>query len=203
MRVFYIKWGDKMEIRTVTINDAQELLYIYAYYVLNTAITFEYDVPTLQEFRKRITTILNKYPYIVAVINKKIVGYAYANTFKNRAAYDWSVEMTIYLDINYQKQGIGKKLYKTMEELLKLQGITNLNACVTYPDQEDKYVNKNSVQFHEHLGYKLVGQFHQCGYKFDHWYSMVWMEKMIGEHVTNQPLVKSFREIEKKYFDVQ
>ncbi|MCD7808933.1 MAG: N-acetyltransferase family protein [Erysipelotrichaceae bacterium] len=192
-----------MKIRTVTINDAQELLDIYAYYVLNTAITFEYDVPTLQEFQYRITTILNKYPYIVAVINNKIVGYAYANTFKARAAYDWSVEMTIYIDIHYQKQGIGKKLYNTMEDLLKLQGITNLNACITYPNQDDEYVDKNSVQFHEHLGYKLVGQFHQCGYKFNRWYSMVWMEKMIGEHVTNQPLVKPFWEIEKEYFDVK
>ncbi|MCD7893377.1 MAG: N-acetyltransferase family protein [Erysipelotrichaceae bacterium] len=189
-----------MEIRTATINDAQELLNIYAYYVLNTAITFEYDVPTLDEFQNRITTILDKYPYIVATINNKIIGYAYANTFKARAAYDWSVEMTIYIDIHYQKQGIGKKLYMTMEELLKLQGITNINACITYPDKEDEYVDKNSVQFHEHLGYKLVGQFHQCGYKFNHWYSMVWMEKMIGEHVTNQPSVKPFRDIEKIYF---
>ncbi|MCD7950305.1 MAG: N-acetyltransferase family protein [Erysipelotrichaceae bacterium] len=190
-----------MNIRTATIQDANALLDIYAYYVLNTAITFEYDVPTLADFQNRITSILNKYPYIVTTINNKIVGYAYANTFKNRAAYDWSVEMTIYIDINYQKQGIGKKLYETMEDLLKLQGITNINACITYPDKEDEYANKNSVSFHEHMGYQLVGQFHQCGYKFNRWYSMVWMEKMIGEHVINQPEVKPFREIEKIYFN--
>ncbi|MCD7839196.1 MAG: N-acetyltransferase family protein [Erysipelotrichaceae bacterium] len=189
-----------MKIRTATIDDAQELLDIYAYYVLYTAITFEYEVPSLDEFKDRIASILHQYPYIVATIDNKIVGYAYANTFKNRAAYDWTVEMTIYIDSDYHKKGIGKKLYHVMEELLKLQGITNLNACITYPDYEDEYVDKNSVQFHKHLGYSLVGQFHQCGYKFNRWYSMVWMEKMIGEHVTNQPPVKPFREIEKIYF---
>lgn len=189
-----------MKIRTASIDDAKELLDIYTYYVLYTAITFEYDVPSLDEFKNRIKTILNKYPYIVAIIDNKIVGYAYASTFKNRAAYDWAVEMTIYIDPNYHKRGIGKKLYHTMEDLLKLQGITNLNACITYPDVKDEYVNKNSVQFHERLGYHLVGQFHQCGYKFSRWYSMVWMEKMIGEHITHQSPVKPFLEIEKIYF---
>ncbi len=189
-----------MEIRIATIQDAKELLDIYAYYVLNTAITFEYEVPSLEEFQNRITNVLQKYPYIVAIIDHEIVGYAYANTFKARAAYDWAVEMTIYIDPDYHKKGIGKKLYTTMEELLKLQGITNLNACITFPDCDDEYVDKNSVQFHEHMGYSLVGQFHQCGYKFSRWYSMVWMEKMIGEHVTNQTPVKPFREIEKIYF---
>ena len=85
-------------IRTVRLDDAEELLRIYSYYVENTAITFEYDVPTVDEFRKRIETITEKYPYFVYEENGKIIGYAYANTFKDRAAYDWAVEMTIYMD---------------------------------------------------------------------------------------------------------
>ncbi len=189
-----------MKIRTASIEDAQALLDIYAYYVEKTAITFEYVVPGLEEFQGRINNILEKYPYIVAVNDERIVGYAYANTFKARAAYDWAVEMTIYVEHDYVNQGIGKQLYITMETLLKLQGITNLNACISYPDIEDEYLDKNSVSFHQHMGYTLVGQFHQCGYKFNRWYSMVWMEKMIGEHVSNQPDIKPFREIESLYF---
>ena len=82
-----------------------------------------------------------------------------------------------------------------MEKLLKEQGILNLNACIAYPRSEDEYLTKNSVEFHTHLGYRLVGEFYQCGYKFNRWYNMVWMEKQIGEHVSNQPAVKSFEDI--------
>ena len=89
-------------IRTVRLDDVEELLRIYSYYVENTAITFEYDVPTVDEFRKRIETITEKYPYFVYEENGKIIGYAYANTFKDRAAYDWAVEMTIYMDKRFK-----------------------------------------------------------------------------------------------------
>ena len=91
--------------------------------------------------------------------------------------------------------GIGRKLYDCLEKLLKEQGILNLNACIAYPRSEDEYLTKNSVEFHTHLGYRLVGEFYQCGYKFNRWYNMVWMEKQIGEHVSNQPAVKSFEDI--------
>ncbi|HET6786060.1 MAG TPA: GNAT family N-acetyltransferase, partial [Erysipelotrichaceae bacterium] len=79
-----------MQIRPVNLNDAKELVEIYAYYVLNTSITFEYDVPSIEEFRERIQKITKKYPYLVATINSEIVGYAYATAYKERAAYDWS-----------------------------------------------------------------------------------------------------------------
>ncbi len=78
------------------------------------------------------------------------------------------------------------------------KGILNLNACIAYPRNEDEYLTKNSVEFHSHLGYRLVGEFYQCGYKFNRWYNMVWMEKQIGEHISNQPAVKNFNFIRKK-----
>ena len=169
-------------IRTVRLDDAEELLRIYSYYVENTAITFEYNVPTVDEFRKRIETITEKYPYFVYEENGKIIGYAYANTFKDRAAYDWAVEMTIYMDKDSRHKGSGKKLYETLEKALIKQNITNLYACIGYPEVEDEYLTKNSVGYHEHLGYRFVGEFKKCGYKFNRWYNMIWMEKMIGEH---------------------
>ena len=90
-----------------------------------------------------------------------------------RAAYDWSAELTIYLAPKKRKQGIGKKLYKALEEALAESGIQNLYACIGYPEVPDEYLTKNSAEFHEHLGYTKAGQFHKCGYKFGRWYDMI------------------------------
>ena len=186
---------ENVVIRVAAVEDAEKLLQIYAPYVINTAITFEYEVPTIQEFRKRICHILKRYPYLVAEKNGELLGFAYASAFHERAAYDWAVETSIYICMNRRKMGIGRKLHDCLEKLLKEQGILNLNACIAYPRSEDEYLTKNSVEFHSHLGYRLVGEFYQCGYKFNRWYNMVWMEKQIGEHVSNQPAVKSFEDI--------
>ena len=173
---------DKIIIRSATVEDAEAILNIYAYYVEKTAITFEYDVPTLEEMKRRIGKTLEKYPYLVILRDDKIQGYAYAGPFKERAAYDWSVETTIYLAHDAVKRGLGKKLYFALEEALKEMGILNLYACIGYPIEEDQYLTKNSAEFHEHLGYTTVGRFHKCGYKFNRWYDMIWMEKIIGSH---------------------
>lgn len=170
-------------IRDANLKDTKELLEIYKPYVLNTVITFEYDVPALEEFADRIRKITERYPYLVAEFDGKIVGYAYASTFKDRAAYDWCVETSIYLADDSRGIGIGRKLYDALETRLKEQGILNANACITYADFEDEYHTNDSMHFHEKMGYKLVGRFHQCGYKFGRWYDMIWMEKMLGEHV--------------------
>ena len=82
-----------------------------------------------------------------------------------------------------------------LENALSLQNVINLNACIGYPDVEDEYLTKNSASFHEHLGYRMVGEFHKCGYKFGRWYNMVWMEKFITEHPKNPASILSFDEI--------
>lgn len=102
--------------------------------------------------------------------------------FKDRAAYDWSAETTIYLKYDAVKCGLGRMLYEALEEEMKTRGFLNLYACIGYPIEEDEYLTKNSAQFHAHLGYQTVGEFHKCGYKFGRWYNMIWMEKLIGEH---------------------
>ncbi|MDO5291331.1 MAG: GNAT family N-acetyltransferase [bacterium] len=190
-------------IRVARIEDAKTLLEIYAPYVLHTAISFEYEVPSLEEFEERMRNVLCKYPYLVAERDGEIVGYAYAGPLKTRAAYDWAVETTIYVRKDVKKSGLGKELYHALENALALQNILNLNACIGYPEVEDEYLTKNSVQFHEHLGYRFVGEFYQCGYKFKRWYNMVWMEKQLGEHKEVPLPVKRFDEIrgelEKQY----
>ena len=174
--------NDKIIIRQAACEDAEEILDIYRYYVLHTAISFEWEVPSLEEFRGRIQKTLKKYPYFVAVQNGKILGYTYAGPFVARAAYNWSAELTIYLAPEVKGQGIGRMLYETMEQALKNMGILNMYACIGDPIVEDEYLTRNSEEFHAHMGFKKVGVFTKCGYKFGRWYNMIWMEKMIGTH---------------------
>lgn len=169
-------------IRNAVIEDASRILEIYNYYVKNTAISFDYETPALDEWIARMVRTMSRYPYLVVEENGVIQGYAYAGPFVGRAAYDWSCEMTIYLDHNVQKCGMGRKLYETMEQELGKMGILNLYACIGYPDKDDEYLTTNSADFHAHLGYTRVGLFHKCGYKFGRWYHMIWMEKIIGKH---------------------
>ncbi len=187
----------KIMIRFATVQDAPQLLAIYAPYVEKTAISFEYEVPTLEDFTGRIRHTLEKFPYLVAEKDGKILGYAYVSPFGSRSAYDWSVETSIYIGENVRKMGIGRKLHEALEKVLCEQGILNMNACIAYPVQEDEHLTRDSVKFHTKMGYRLVGEFKTCGYKFNHWYDMVWMEHLIGEHKEDQPPVKPIDAVRK------
>ena len=111
----------------------------------------------------------------MAVENDEIIGYAYADVFRSKAAFDWSVEVTIYVRRGCHRKGVGTALYLRLEELLKKQNITNLYACITYPNPE-------SIAFHEKLGYSYIGRFEKCGYKLGQWQDVVWLGKVIGAH---------------------
>lgn len=169
-------------IRSATVADAEAILNIYGYYVENTAISMEYDVPTLEAFQNRITNTLKKYPYLVAEQDGKIQGYAYAGRFHERAAFYRSAEVSIYVDKNVRKSGIGRMLYEALEKELQKMEILNIYASIAYTDVEDDYLNNNSKEFHEHMGYVQVAKFNNCCYKFNRWYHLIWMEKMLGEH---------------------
>lgn len=171
-----------VEIRRVNVDDAEDILQIYGYYVRETAVSFEYDVPTVEEFRRRIARTLRRFPYFAAIQGDRIVGYAYAGPFIDRAAYKYSAEVTIYLAANERGRGIGSRLYGSLEEALEKLGIQNLYACIGYPEVEDEYLTMDSARFHERMGYVKCGEFHKCGYKFGRWYHMIWMEKLIGRH---------------------
>lgn len=169
-------------IRDAVLEDSGELLDIYEYYVRDTAVSFEVTMPSQDEFRTRIEDISASFPYLILEEDGRIEGYAYARPFVGREAYSHSCETTIYLRNGSQKRGFGKALYEALEERLKKMGIINLYACIGIPDKDDEYLTTNSADFHEHMGYKTVGVFHNCGRKFGRWYSMIWMEKIIGEY---------------------
>ena len=182
-------------VRDATMEDAERILEIYDYYVRNTAITFEYDTPSLDEFKRRMKKTMQRYPYLVILKDGRIEGYAYAGVFIGRAAYDWSCEMTIYLDHNARKCGMGGAIYEALEKALRDMGILNLYACIGSPECDDEYLTANSADFHVHLGFVKVGEFHQCGSKFGRWYNMIWMEKVIGGHETKQSLIIPYPEL--------
>lgn len=179
-------------IRLAKPEDAGRLVEIYAPYVKQTAVTFEYEVPSVAEFRKRIESILKKYPYLVALQDGEIAGYAYAGVFNERPAADWAAEVAIYVERGRRRSGIGRALYEALEEALIRQNILNINACIACPEAEDEYLTYDSIRFHEHMGYRMAGRFHQCGYKFGRWYDLVWMEKHLGEHTAKPKAVKWF-----------
>lgn len=180
------------DIRPATVADAETLLAIYAPYVLNTAITFEWAVPSVGTFADRMRRVLAKYPFLAACSNGEIIGFAYAAPFKERAAYAWAVETSLYVRMDSRRQGIGGALHGALEQALRAQGVLNMNACIASPEREDEYLTRDSLAFHARLGYRLVGEFLRCGRKFNRWYNMAWMEKHIGEHGDNPPAVKPF-----------
>lgn len=194
-----------MLIRKAKISDAEALLSIYAPYVTDTAVTFEYKVPSVKNFSDRIYNTLQKYPYYVAENNGQILGYAYAGPFKTRAAYDWAVETSIYVRKESRRSGIGRLLYSALEETLSKQNFLNLNACIAYTEKEDPFLPADSVKFHHSMGYKDAGVFHLCGYKFGRWYNMIWMEKHIGIHSANPSKIIPFsvlKESQSTEFDI-
>ena len=179
-----------LTIRMATPEDAEALLGIYGPYVQNTAVSYEYEIPSVEEFTARIRRTLKTYPYLAAVYQGEIAGYAYASRLHERKAYDWAVETSIYVRQDLRGMHVGKRLYDALEELLKCQNVLSVNACIAYPEVEDEYLTRNSVRFHERMGYKLIGHFHRCAYKFNRWYDMVWMEKALGDFSdTPAPLI--------------
>lgn len=215
-----------IKIRPARFDDAAELLAIYAPYVTGTAITFEYDIPTVPAFLERMKNVMRRYPYLVAerVVSEvtsgsteqenaesvnalpktEILGYAYVSAFHPRAAYDWCVETSIYLREDAKGLGLGRQFYACLEYVLAAQNIRNLYACIARPagepPKEDAYLTMDSIRFHTHMGYRQIGHFAKCGYKFDKWYDMVWMEKIIDDSAEDPKPVKAFEEIKELFF---
>lgn len=175
-------------IRLARPDDAAALLKIYSPYVLNTAVSYEYEPPTLEEFRGRIMGTLEKYPYLVAENEGILLGYAYAAGLMVRKAGSWAVEVSIYIDGNQRRAGIGSALYAVLERLLKMQNIVSCNVCIAACDREnDEHLSTDSLKFHSRCGYVESGRHNNCGYKFGKWYSLVWMEKSLGERISPMP----------------
>ncbi|WP_027398958.1 GNAT family N-acetyltransferase [Anaerovorax odorimutans] len=181
-------------IRFVKETDTAEILSIYKPYIIETAITFECEIPSLNEFAERIKGISFDYPYIVCLIDNKIIGYAYAHRQMERDAYQWNSELSVYIDKNHLRCGIGKVLYNSLIEILQLQNICNIYGGVTVP-------NENSEKLHEHLGFEKLGTYHNTGYKCGVWHDVAWFEKKIGRNDPKPAPFASIREIEKIKLD--
>lgn len=184
-----------LTVRLASPTDAEVLVAIYAPYVLNTAITYEYEIPSQEEFAKRIETYSRKHPYLVAELDGVPVGYAYACPLGSRPAFDWAVETAIYIHKDYKGNGIGTILYEKLEAILKIMGIRTVTAAVASVDHEDPYLTDASIRFHSAMGYTPVGTFHHAGCKFGRWYDLTWLEKAIGEYESDPPAVKSMDEM--------
>lgn len=161
-----------MKIRLVKPSDCKQILEIYHQYI-NTEITFEDELPSENDFLKRIEEINEFYPYLILEEKEKIIGYAYAHRLRERAAYQWIAELSIYFDKNSTSKGYGKILYEKLLQCLKLQGIKTVYGCVTMP-------NEKSENLHEKLGFKNVGRFTKAGYKNGKWLDIVWFEKNLS-----------------------
>ena len=172
-----------MEIRLAKPSDARSLLDIYAPYVENTAITFEYEVPTIEDFATRIAKTLEKYPYLVAEEDGVVVGYAYASTYYARAAYDWAVELSVYVSQDARGKGVGSKLYDALEEMLEQMGYIHFLACISLP-------NEASLALHRKRGYQQVAHFPKIGYKFNRWNDIVWLQKSLDKEARPIKLLK-------------
>ena len=169
-------------IRFVRPEDAPELARIYAYYVLNTAVTYEYAAPTAEEFKRRIEAVCKSYPYFVAESGGRVVGYAYASAFGERKAFAWTAETAVYVDIEEGRSGVGSSLYAVLEAALKEQGIVNACARISCLAKEDEYITRASYNFHKKHGYRLCGRYKKCGCKFGRWYDLLYMTKSLSRH---------------------
>jgi L-amino acid N-acyltransferase YncA len=175
-------------IRLAEESDAIGVLAVYRPYVEETAITFEYEVPTQVEFLCRLQRIQSNYPFLVCEEKGQIIGYAYAHRQMTRAAYQWNAELSVYVDRKHTGRGVGKALYTTLIEILKLQHVQTVCALITLP-------NPVSETLHHKMGFKRIGLHPQAGYKLGKWYDVAWYEKVIGNRESPPPDVLPVGEI--------
>jgi len=157
-------------IRLANTKDAERIRDIYAPFCLaNSPVSFEVEPPSVKEMAERIENILQALPWLVWIEAGQVLGYAYASPHKNRAAYQWSVDVSAYIDATKRASGVGSSLYESLFKILRWQGYFNAYAGITLP-------NPGSVRLHEKMGFTLVGTYRQVGYKGGSWHDVAWYE---------------------------
>jgi len=162
-------------IRLANEKDAAGILDIYAPYIQNTSYTFEMEVPSIEAFSERINSYLINWPWLVCEINGKIAGYAYATRYRERVAYQWCTESSVYIHDDHQKKGIARALYIALFEILKRQGFRNVYAVINLP-------NDRSVAFHESCGFTYFATYEKVGYKLGKWKNVGWWQLIINDY---------------------
>lgn len=158
-----------MNIRMAHPNDCRQMLDIYGPVIKHTVTSFEYEVPSISQFRERVLGTMKTFPWLVSTWDDVITGYAYAGPHRSREAYRWSAELSVYVHPEYYRRGIAKALYHALMSILRLQGYYTALAGISLP-------NDTSVRFHEALGFTPVGVYHNVGYKFGKWHTTGWWE---------------------------
>jgi L-amino acid N-acyltransferase YncA len=164
-----------VSVRAATPKDAEGILQIYAPHVLRGICTFETGVPTAEEMEARIAKCLQKFPWLVCEVNDMIAGYVYASTHREREAYQWTCESSVYVHNHFTGKGIGAKLYKALFQLLKMQGLVNVYAGITLP-------NETSIKLHENCGFQLFARYSNIGYKLGRWHDVGWWKLQLNEY---------------------
>lgn len=165
-------------IRLASPEDAAAVVSIYAPYVTDTSVTFEYDVPSVEEYRRRIEEIMQFFPFFLLEEDGVPVGYAYAHFFHPRKAYQWVCETTIYVERNHHKKGYASMLYGKLLNALKKQGFCEAIAILGCP-------NEPSEGFHKAMGFQLIGTFDKAGFKLDQWHDVKWYGLELRKHEKN------------------
>ncbi len=168
-------------IRLAERRDISGILEIYSPFIRETSVTFEEEIPDEMSFWERMQAIMAELPFLVCEIDGKIAGYAYASGYRSRASYRWSKEVSVYIHPNFQRKRVGYALYTSLNEMVKFQGVANLLAIITMP-------NESSVAFHEHFGYKKCAEFAKIGYKMSQWQNVGWFELFLQNE--NEPPVE-------------
>lgn len=179
---------DKLTIELITSADIEDALKIYAPYIEETAISFEYVVPSLAEFTERVNAVTAQYPWLVAKQDGKVIGYAYGMTHRSRTAYQWSVEVAIYMAKDYRGKGVGKQLYEQLFKLLAQQGYRTAFAGMTMP-------NERSEALHLSCGFEEIGVFKNIGFKNKEWHSVKWFQKQLREYSDDVEKPKMIEEV--------
>ncbi|MBR2790134.1 MAG: N-acetyltransferase [Eggerthellaceae bacterium] len=171
-------------IRPAREEDIEPMRQIYEHYVLTSAATFNGvdEVPAPDAFAAKVARVSARHPWLAAQREGRVVGFAYAAPYRQRAAYDWDVETTIYLAPDERGRGTGRALYSRLEEILRRQHVRTMYACVTHsPHEDDPHLTNASEHFHTAMGFAVCGTMRTCGYKFGCWYDILWLEKRLVE----------------------
>ena len=179
-------------IRLATPDDAKGILSIYAPYIKNTSFSFETETPSIEEFSERIRTYLINWPWLVCEIDGMIAGYAYSTRHRERTAYQWCTESSVYIHDDFQRAGIARALYTALFEILKKQGFRNVYAVINLP-------NDKSVAFHESCGFEYFATYEKVGHKLGKWKNVGWWRLSINEYGDEPAAPVKFAELDKDF----
>ena len=164
-------------IRSIEVKDAEAVRNIYAPFVSDTATSFEAEPPDTQTMQGRIRELRDRFPWLVFEADGQVLGYAYASPHRTRHAYQWCVEVSVYIHAHARSSGIGRALYRVLFEILRKQGYVNAYAGITLP-------NPASVGLHEALGFEPVGIFKRIGFKLGQWHDVAWLQLRLADAST-------------------